>query len=87
MTPTVSFKELLSLVATRIEEAGFHRKGSSFYLREGGNWGVVNFQKSGKSTADAILFTARRLARRFVEVRCRGGQYFGFFQQARAGLG
>jgi Domain of unknown function (DUF4304) len=57
MTPTVSFKELLSIMATRLGEAGFRRKGGSFYLREGGNWGVVNFQKSGKSTTDVILFT------------------------------
>jgi len=57
MTPTVSFKDVLSIVVTRLGEVGFRRKGSSFYLREGSNWGIVNFQKSGKSSADVILFT------------------------------
>jgi hypothetical protein len=57
MTAAVSFKELLSSMAARLGEAGFHRKGNSFYLREGNNWGIVNFQKSTKSTANLILFT------------------------------
>jgi hypothetical protein len=57
MAATFSFNELLFLVARRLAEVGFRRSGNSFYLREGSNWGFVNFQKSSKSTADLILFT------------------------------
>jgi hypothetical protein len=57
MIPADSFKELLSIVARRLVEADFRRKGNTFYLRQADNWGIVNFQKSGKSTAEVILLT------------------------------
>jgi hypothetical protein len=57
MNPVVSFKEMLSIVAKRLGDVGFRRKGNSFYLRVSSNWGIVNFQKSGKSTSEVILFT------------------------------
>jgi hypothetical protein len=57
LSPTACYKDLLSTVALKLEEIGFCRKGTNFYLWEHGNCGLVNFQKSGKSMADIILFT------------------------------
>jgi hypothetical protein len=57
MNPVVSLKEILSIVELRLGEIGLRRKGNTFYLRKADNWGIVNFQKSGKSTARVILLT------------------------------
>src|SRR5436190_22124062 len=57
MNPSSAYKELLSTVARRLDSVGFRRKGNTFYFRETDNWAIVNFQKSGKSTAHLILLT------------------------------
>jgi hypothetical protein len=57
MNPSSIYKELQSIVARRLGAVGFRRKGNTFYLRKTNSWGIVSFQKSGKSTADVILLT------------------------------
>jgi len=62
MTITVDAQSQFSDALTRVfapalRQAGFSRKGKTFYLQEQSNWGLVDFQKSTKSTADQVLFT------------------------------
>ena len=57
MSPALSFTELLSIAAKSLGQVGFRRNGNSFHVHEGNNWGIVNFQKSSKSTPDLLLFT------------------------------
>jgi hypothetical protein len=52
-----SYKELIKAISFLLKEKGFSRKGSCFYLRQGNNWGLLNFQKSRKSTSSEALFT------------------------------
>lgn len=55
--PAETLNDLLGRVATPLKDREFSRKGSSFYLRRHANWGVLNIQKSSRSTARATLFT------------------------------
>ena len=58
MRPSDAFQEVLSRwVGPTLREHGFSRSGSNFHLREHGNWGVINVQKSQKSTAAEVIFT------------------------------
>lgn len=51
------YKELIKQIGSLLKAKGFSRKGNCFYLRQGDNWGLLDFQKSRKSTADEIIFT------------------------------
>jgi hypothetical protein len=51
------FKELIKALTPVLKSMGFSKKGNSFYLEAGKNYGVVNFQKSRESTKDVIKFT------------------------------
>lgn len=51
------YKELIKEIGSLLKEKGFSRKGNCFYLRQRNNWGLLDFQKSRKSTADEIVFT------------------------------
>jgi hypothetical protein len=48
---------VMRVFAPALRHVGFSRKGKTFYHQEQGNWGLVDFQKSTKSTADQVLFT------------------------------
>jgi hypothetical protein len=51
------YKELITAISPLLKEKGFSRTGTRFYLRQGNNWGLLDFQKSRKSTADETIFT------------------------------
>lgn len=51
------FKELIKALTTILKPIGFSKKGNSFYLEAGKNYGIVNFQKSRDSTKDVTKFT------------------------------
>lgn len=51
------FKELVKALTPILKSIGFSKKGNSFYLEAGKNYGVVTFQKSRESTKDVIKFT------------------------------
>lgn len=51
------FKELIKEITPLLKQMGFNKKGNSFYLELGKNYGIVNFQKSRDSTMDVNKFT------------------------------
>jgi len=51
------FEELIKALTPILKPMGFSKKGNSFYLEAGKNYGVVNFQKSRESTKDVVKFT------------------------------
>ncbi|RFS26229.1 DUF4304 domain-containing protein [Chitinophaga silvatica] len=51
------FKLLLSNVSQTLKEAGYKKKGNSFYSNQKNNWGIINFQKSKSSNEDTLKFT------------------------------
>ncbi|MBX2924516.1 MAG: DUF4304 domain-containing protein [Chitinophagaceae bacterium] len=51
------FKELIKALTPILKPIGFSKKGNSFYLEAGKNYGIVNFQKSRDSTKDVTKFT------------------------------
>ena len=51
------FKELIKALTPIFKSMGYSKKGNSFYLEAGKNFGVVNFQKSRESTKDVVKFT------------------------------
>lgn len=57
MQPTDIFRDVLKGVAIVLKEHGYSRKGNTFYIRKEGNWGLVNLQKSRKSSAPNEIFT------------------------------
>lgn len=58
MNAQSQFRDSLARIfAPALRDAGFSRKGKTFYLGAENNWGIVEFQKSLKSTADEVLFT------------------------------
>lgn len=52
-----SFKNLLTRVGALLKENSFRRTGNAFYCLRQGNWAVINFQRSTKSSAQSIIFT------------------------------
>ena len=44
-------------IAPLLKACGFSRSGQTFYLRYEKNWGLINFQKSGSSSASRVVFT------------------------------
>ncbi|MDQ1151803.1 hypothetical protein QE382_003787 [Sphingobacterium zeae] len=51
------FKELSKVLTPILKTMGFSKKGNSFYLKVGKNYGVINLQKSRESEKDIIKFT------------------------------
>jgi len=52
------YQLLLSQVASILKNYNFKKNSSTFYYQNNnGNWGIINFQKSMKSTSGEILFT------------------------------
>ena len=51
------YKELIKEISSLLKGKGFSRNGNCFYLRLGNNWGLLDFQKSRKSTVDETIFT------------------------------
>lgn len=51
------FKELIKALTPSFKSIGLSKKGNSFYLESGKNYGVVNFQKSRESTTEIVKFT------------------------------
>lgn len=49
--------ELIKAIGPSMKQMGFTKKGRTFYLEAGKNYGVVNFQKSRGSTKDVLKFT------------------------------
>lgn len=51
------YKALISRVAQTLRGRGFSKKGNCFFREAEGNWGLIGFQKSRKSSADEVVFT------------------------------
>lgn len=51
------FKQLINALNPILKTMGFSKKGNSFYLEAGKNYGIVNFQKSRESAKDVVKFT------------------------------
>jgi len=51
------YKELIKEISPLLKAKGFSRKGNCFYLQQGNNWGLLDFQKSRKNTAEEVSFT------------------------------
>lgn len=54
---SILYKLLINECASVLRGEGFRRSDRRFYLKEGRNWGLLHFQKSGKSTKKRVLFT------------------------------
>jgi hypothetical protein len=78
MQPADAFKEILKQNALALRAYGFSRSGLTFYLREAGNWGVINFQKSKDSSARGIVFT--------VNLGIASTRLLAFFSHIRPGM-
>ena len=52
-----AFEDLLSRIAARLQERGFARRGSVLFCERGGNFGLIDFQKSQKTSREAVVFT------------------------------
>lgn len=57
MKASETYKKMIKDISTLFKDRGFSRAHNCFYLQQGNNWGLMEFQKSGKSTPDEILFT------------------------------
>ncbi len=51
------YQRLLSRIASALKYRGYKKRSSNIYIQENGNWGLINFQKSTKSTSEKIIFT------------------------------
>jgi len=51
------YKNLFIDTAALLKPIGYTKKRSFFYLKKENNWGVIDFQKSTKTTATNTLFT------------------------------
>ena len=52
-----TYKDMVKEIGLVLTEEEFLRKGNCFYRRLSNNWGLIDFQKSRKSTKDEIIFT------------------------------
>jgi hypothetical protein len=55
--PQSILNERLAAVERELALIGFRRRGSTFRRKRDGNWTLLNFQKSSKTTADQVVFT------------------------------
>jgi len=75
MTVETSFKNLLTRVGALLREKGFRRTGNAFCCSKQGNWAVISFQRSTKSSAQSIVFT--------VNLGVASGSLLKFFGQPK----
>lgn len=70
-TTAQAFKDLVDQVADALKKRGYTRRGTILFHERDGNWSLIEFQKSQKTSVDAVLFTVNlgvvsgRLARFF----------------------
>ncbi|NOT60999.1 MAG: DUF4304 domain-containing protein [Acidobacteria bacterium] len=58
LSPSQVFARILnSWVAPILASHGWGRKKQSFFKKQGDSWGIINFQKSSKTSKDEIVFT------------------------------
>lgn len=57
LDPKAMYDRVVSSCAERLRSAGYVRRGSSLRKAANGNVAIVEFQKSSKSNAEAIVFT------------------------------
>lgn len=57
MKPTDIYRDMLNRISLVLKERGYSRKGNIFYVRQNGNWGLIDFQKSRKSSVSETIFT------------------------------
>jgi hypothetical protein len=55
--PVEKYKILIDKTGEFLKRHGFTKKSTTFYVRREGNWGLLNFQKSLESSAEAVYFT------------------------------
>ena len=53
----VIYKQLITYVKDFLRDFNFRKKGENFILEKGNNLGIINFQKSRRSSQTDILFT------------------------------
>lgn len=51
------YEQLLKSLTPALTSHGFRRRSQRFHLCHDGNWSVVEFQKSTRSTGDKVIFT------------------------------
>lgn len=52
-----NFSTLLDNVKNHLKAKGWTKSGQTFYLPNGDNWGIINFQKSKSSSKSEVIFT------------------------------
>lgn len=53
---TEAFNQVVKETAHSLKSLGFTKSGQNFYLKQAGNWGLINFQKSRWNTSTVIEF-------------------------------
>ncbi|GEM_PF-1127834 len=51
------FKELIKAITPFLQENGYRKKGSTFYIKSDKNYGMVNFQRSQDMDQEIVKFT------------------------------
>ena len=51
------YNELIKKAQNSLNKFGFKKRGTTFYQKKGKNFGLIEFQKSGKSTKNKTIFT------------------------------
>ena len=51
------FKDLIHKIAPGLKPEGFSKDRQSFHTMQGANWGLINFQRSVKSSQVCVIFT------------------------------
>ena len=65
------FEQLVDDIAAFLKRRGFANRGTAFFRVQAGNWGLIELQKSQKSSTEAVVLTgnvgvvSERLARFF----------------------
>ena len=52
-----AYKRMISEINNAIKPLGFKKKGDTFFYTQENNLGLINFQKSNKSSSESITFT------------------------------
>src|SRR6266446_4056805 len=51
------FDGVIKVIGTRLKTLGFTQRGKAFTIATGANCGIIDFQRSVKSSKNALLFT------------------------------
>jgi hypothetical protein len=68
------YKKLIDILTPALKEKGFTKYRHRFYLRIENNWGIIDFQKSTKSTSNSVIFTvnlgiaSKRILEKFSQI-------------------